>query len=146
MMVETVEFLGKVDLFKYLDKNGLEQLATQMHLMSLPEGHVISESDPADGLYIIKSGVARVTKSGEGAAGEAVLAILRQGNCFGEIGLIDGLPRSASVVAMGPLECYFLPRDAFLAALKEHHEVCLSLLPALAGMVRNANQWVAQLL
>jgi len=56
----------------------------------------------------------KVAKSAADNAGlEAVLDILRQGNSFCEIGLIDGLPRSANVVAIGPSVCYFLPQDAF---------------------------------
>ena len=74
----------------------------------------------------------------------AVLTILRQGNSFGEIGLIDGLPRSAGVSAMGTVECYFLPRAEFLAALEENPEIALGMLPALAAMVRNADQWIAR--
>ena len=105
------------------------------------------DNDAADGLYIVKSGMAKVTKSSADAAGvEAVLAILRKGNSFGELSLIDGLPRSANVAAMGPMECYFLPRDAFLLALKEAPEIALGMLPALASMVRSADQWVAQLI
>ena len=144
--METVEFLQKVDLFRNFERDALDRLAIQVRLVSLPEGYIIKEKDPADGLYIIRSGVARVTKSAEEGGTEAVLALLRQGNSFGEIGLIDGLPRSANVTAMEPMECYFLSRDAFLAVLEENHEMCRSLLPALATMVRNADQWVAQLL
>jgi len=143
---QTVEFLSKVDLFKEVKGESLERLAGQIRLVALSEGEIIfREDEPADGLYIIKSGMAKVTKwatESEGVA--AVLSILRQGNSFGEIGLIDGLPRSAGVSAMGPVECYFLPRAEFLAALEENPEIALGMLPALAAMVRNADQWVAQ--
>ena len=74
------------------------------------------------------------------------MAILQPGSCFGEIGLIDGLPRTATVTAMEPTWCYFLPRDAFLAALEENPQIAVGMLPALASMVRNADQWIAQLL
>ena len=145
-MQQTVEFLSNVDLFKELKGEALERLAGQVRLVALSEGEIFfREDEPADGLYIIKSGMAKATKwatESEGVA--AVLSILRQGNSFGEIGLIDGLPRSAAVSAMGPVECYFLPRTEFLAALEENPEIALGMLPALAAMVRNADQWVAQ--
>jgi len=146
--VETLDLLAKVDLFKRLEPGALERLATQVRLLSFPVGRVIiKDKDAPDGLYIIKSGMAKVTKGAAETAGlEAVLGILRQGNSFGELGLIDGLPRSAHVTAMGPMECYFLPRDAFLATLRENPEIALAMLPAVAAMVRNANQWVAQLI
>ena len=146
LLVDTVEFLGQVDFLKYMDKESLDYLASKMRLLSLPEGPVIRDKDPADGLYIIKSGVAGVTKSKEKGASEAVLAMLSPGKSFGEIGLIDGLPRTANVSAMGPMECYFLDRDTFLAALDEHPEIARGMLRGLATMVRNADQWIAQLL
>ena len=68
------------------------------------------------------------------------------GNSFGEISLIDGLPRSANVVALGPTVCYFLPRDALMLALRENLEIAFAVLPAVASMVRSSDQWVAQLI
>ncbi len=144
--METVEFLGSVDFFKHLKEDALGRLAGWMRLVCLPEGHIIKDTDPVDGLYIIQSGTAKVTKSAERWEAEAVLAILGPGSCFGEIGLIDGLPRSANVTAMEPTRCYFLPRDAFLQALEQNPEIAAGMLPALAAMVRNADQWIAQLL
>ena len=145
--METTEFFKGVDLFKYLSESQLERLQGLAVEVSFPEGNIIMDNDAADGLYIIKSGMAKVTKTASEASGvEAVLAILRPGNSFGEISLIDGLPRSANVAAMGPMVCYFLPRDAFLLALKEAPEIALGMLPALASMVRSADQWVAQLI
>ena len=111
-----------------------------------PKVPVIRDNDDADGLYIVKSGMLKVSKGSAETLGiEAVLAILRPGNSFGEISLLDGLPRSGNVVALGPTVCYFLPRDAFMLMLKETPEIAFALLPALASMVRSADQWVAQL-
>ena len=115
--------------------------------MSFPEGEIFKDNDVADGMYIIKSGMVKVTKSATDSAGvEAVLAILKLGNSFGELSLIDGLPRSANVVAMAPTVCYFLPREAFLLVLRENLEIAYVMLPALASMVRSSDQWVAQLI
>ena len=132
--METEEFLGKVNLFQRLDQRGLRRLAEQVRLIQIPEGHIIQDRDPVDGLYIVRSGTARVSKAAQRGEGEAVLA------------LIDGLPRSANVIALEPMECYFLGREAFLAALEQHPDMCLSLLPALATMVRTADRWIAELL
>ena len=93
------------------------------------------DSESIDGLYLIKSGAAKVTKSSENGQVEAVVAILREGNWFGEIGLIDGLPPSANVTAMQPMKCFFLPRNAFLEALNENPEIAVSMLPGLGSMV-----------
>ena len=114
MVTETKEFLSKVNLPQRLGQRGLQNLAEQVRLIQISEGHIIHDRDPVDGLYIVRSGNARVSKAAQRGEGEAVLALLEHGENFGEIALIDGLPRSASVIAMEPMECYFLGREAFL--------------------------------
>ena len=144
--METVEFLGNVDLFKHLDTDAKERLAARLRSIYLPDGHIIRDTDPVDGLYIIESGMVKVTKTAERWEAEAVLAILRPGNCFGEIGLIDGQARTANVVTMEPTRCLFLPRDAFFNTLEESPKIAVAMLPALASMVRNADEWIARLM
>ena len=141
---ETIEFLEKLPIFQHIGREALERLAQQMQVVPMQEGPVFKEKDEVLGLYIIKSGAAKVTKSAAGGGPEAVLAILSHGDSFGEIGLIDGLPASADVTAMQPMECYFLGRDVFLGALEEHPALAVGMLESLAGMVRNADEWVAR--
>ena len=134
------KFLANVELFKHLGPETLRKLASRVHLVTLPAGHVIRENEPTDGLYIIKSGIAKVTKPAAGGDLEVDLATLLQGESFGEIGLIDGLPRSANVTAIEPMTCYYLPRPVFLTAVSENPEIALGMLPAMAAMVRNADE------
>ena len=145
-----LKFLRGVELFSNIRDDVLTKLASETHLVHLPRGHLVRDTRrdtvSVDGLYILKSGIAKVTRSSQSWEAEAVLAILHRGQCFGEIGLIDGLPPSANVATMEPMECYFLPRDAFTAALQENPEIALGMLPALATMVRSADQWIAELL
>ena len=147
---EIMEFLRGVELFGHLKDDVLMHMADEAHLVYLQRGQLIRDTNrvPAsvDGLYIIKSGTAKVTKPSESRGSEAVLAILRPGHCFGEIGLIDGLPPSANVTAMESMECYFLPRGAFLQALRDNPEIAVGMLRGLSSMVRSADQWIAQLL
>ncbi len=127
----------------------LKRLAADTKLVYFPEGHLIRDTagkSDMDGLYVIKSGAAKVSTSSENGEVAAVIAILRDGNWFGEIGLLDGLPPSANVAAMSAMECFFLPRRAFLEALNENPEIAVSMLPSLGRMVRSADQWIAQLL
>ena len=144
------KFLRGVALFNNIDGDVLSKLASETRLIHLPRGHLVRDTRrdtvSVDGLYILKSGIAKVTRSSQSWEAEAVLAILHPGQCFGEIGLIDGLPPSANVATMEPMECYFLPRDAFTAALQENPQIALGMLPALANMVRSADQWIAELL
>jgi len=138
-------FLGEVEIFQHLGKATLDKLASRVRSVSLADGHIFKENEPTDGLYIITSGMVKVTKPAGTGEVEVDLATLTRGNFFGEIGLIDGLPRSANVTAMQPTECYFLPRPVFLTVLRESPEIVLALLPALTRMVRSADS-IAQTL
>ena len=145
-----LEFLADLPLFKHLKPDALNRLADQVRVIHFSDGHkirdVTRDTVPVDGLYIIKSGVAKVSKPSESWEAEAVLAILGKGSCFGEIGLLDGLPPSANVTALEPMECFFLARADFLSALEENPEIALGMLPGLSAMVRGADRWIAQLL
>ena len=142
---ERANFLAEVEIFQNLSKTTLERLASRVSSVSLADGHIFKENEPTDGLYIITSGMVGVTKPAGTGKAEVDLATLTRGDFFGEIGLIDGLPRSANVTAMQPTECYFLPRPFFLAVLRESPEIALSLLPTLTRMVRTADR-IAQTL
>lgn len=135
--------LASAPLFRDVGPDGLRALVTEMVLRSYPAGPIVKEDDVADGLYVIKTGKARVTKRAEKGIAEAVLALLGPGDAFGELGLIDGKPRSASVSVLQPIECYFLDRDTFLSVLDGNPRIAVAMLPALAAMVRYADRWVA---
>lgn len=153
--MESQASLGSTSLFRDVKPEALQRLSAQMKLKSFSGGTIVKENDASgDGLYVIKSGMARVTKRAEagmakgtkraeGGVAEAVLALLRPGDTFGELSLIDGQPRSATVSALQPVECYYLEREAFLQVLKTNPEIAVAMLPALATMVRSANRWVA---
>ena len=142
--VEPAGFLRELSIFQYVGSEAMRHLAGQMRLVSLKAGLVLRENDPVEGLYIIVSGTARVTKRTEGRGPEAVLAVLGRGESFGEIGLVDGLPHSASVAAVEPMECYFLGRDNFVTALRQDPKLARGLLAALASMVRGTDEWIAR--
>lgn len=86
--LDIVEFLGQVDLFKHLELETRQALASRMRMVYLLAGHIIRDNDPVDGLYIIESGRAKVIKASESGDTEAVLALLQTGSSFGEISLI----------------------------------------------------------
>ena len=85
--LDTAEFLGRVDLFKHLEPEILQELGSRMRMVYFLEGHIIQDNGPPGGLYFIESGMAKVTKAAERGEAEAVLAILKPGSSFGEISL-----------------------------------------------------------
>ena len=91
--------------------------------VSFPFGAVIvREGGPGDAFYVIVRGTARVVRSAEDGD-EVALNVLRAGDSFGEMALLAGTPRSATVRASGPLEAIRLDRGVFLALTRSNPEV-----------------------
>ncbi len=107
------EFLKEVDGFKNLTPNELTQIAehmTKRHYM--PGEIVIREGDTGHELFLVSEGAVTVERSG----GE--VARLGPGDFFGELALMSGAPRNATVVAADPVEAYVLGEDDFHAAIE----------------------------
>ena len=64
------------------------------------------------------------------------IALLKPGNCFGEMSILDGGPRSATAIALGPTETMTLTLDDFLAFLKEHSKVAMQIIGLLVRRLR----------
>ena len=83
-----------------------------------PGEYLFREGDPGDEMYLIQSGRIKVTK-GEGDE-ERVLAILKEGDFFGEMAVIDGSPRSANAIAIDHVRLTVIDREAFKRQLQEN--------------------------
>jgi HlyB family type I secretion system ABC transporter len=105
--------LGKLPLLEFLPAKVREQVARRFVRVSFAFGAVIvREGDPADALYVLLSGRARVVKRGD--TGEEIpLNILRAGDAFGEMALLEHSTRMATVRASGDVEALRLDRAAF---------------------------------
>lgn len=90
---------------------------------------VIRAGDPGDAFYVIVRGRA-------GVAGKELNRTLRLGDYFGEIALIDGGPRSATVIALDELQAIELPRTAFLELLAREPGLARKIMASLATRVR----------
>lgn len=127
--------LAGIDLFQGLNKRALKKLIGPGRRTAHPDGHeVIVEGASAIGFHLITSGEARVT------LGDTVGRTLRVGDYFGEISMIDGQPRSASVKALGPLETFAIHPDVFQTLLDEHPEFARRLLVLLCSRLREAEK------
>ena len=124
--------LAQVPLFSSLAPRHLKRLADLTEEQRYMEGsRVVREGDIGDTFYVILEGEAKVTSR----AGRVVNR-LRPGDFFGEISLLDGRPRTASVVAGTPLTMLALPRNAFLKMIRQEPEVGAKLLSYAASMLR----------
>jgi|SRR5581483_9231803 len=123
--------LATVDLFSALSKRELKRLASGARDVRHADGHrVIDEGGKALGFHFILEGSADVV------AKDGHKATLHAGDYFGEMSLIDGSPRSASVVANGPLRTLSLDSSTFNALLDEHPEAARAVMKALTRRLR----------
>ena len=137
--------LGEVPLFAGLPAPALDELARASRPRRYPAGQVLwSEGDPGDALLVLEEGRVRVSRFTP-AGGEAVLAVVEAPAALGELALLDGAPRDATVTAQGPVAVRLVPRAAFLALLRREPAVVEGLLAALAGWVRLGNRRHADL-
>jgi CRP-like cAMP-binding protein len=131
--------LADVPLFARLSPEVLDELAQVSRTRTYPAGQVIwNEGDPGDALLVLEEGQIRVTRTTGGGV-EVVLAVNDAPAALGELALLDGEPRSASVIAQRPVKVRFIPRTAFLALLRREPAAVEGLLHTLAAMVRAGN-------
>ncbi|TXG86385.1 MAG: cyclic nucleotide-binding domain-containing protein [Rhodocyclaceae bacterium] len=123
----------------------LEQIAGVAAHRKVSRGTVIVRSgDPTDSLYILINGSARVMNSDEEGR-EVILSILGPGDFFGEMGLIDGSPRSADVVAAESCELLVISKADFKRCLQENFEVALNIMKRLVERLREADRKIESL-
>ncbi len=109
-----IKTLRKVELFSQMNETELHALAERLKFSPFAKGNIVARQgdDRSHWLYIIIKGEAEVYL--EMASGERrVLSTLGKGDFFGEMGLMTGAPRSASVIAKSNVECYRLDKEAF---------------------------------
>jgi CRP/FNR family transcriptional regulator, cyclic AMP receptor protein len=98
--------------------------------------------DPGDGCYRIEKGLLKVSiVSASGA--ERILAFLGPAGIVGELAVLDGLPRSATVVALRDSDLLFVSKSKFDACAKRHPELYQHLLMLLASRLRETNDIIA---
>jgi CRP-like cAMP-binding protein len=124
--------LAQVPLFSGLPPRFLKRLADRMEEHRYMEGaRVVRHGDTGDSFYVILEGEARV----EDPSGRAVNRLL-PGEFFGEISLLDGGPRTATVVAETPLKTLVLARRDFRELIGSEPEVAVRLLRHASSMLR----------
>src|SRR5439155_26089186 len=106
---------------------------------SLAEREVLFQAgDAADGCYRLEQGLLKISITSP-QGDERILTILGPGSIVGELAIIDGLPRSATVVAIRDCKLSFISREAFLSCLREYPEIYSDLVSPLVSRPREAD-------
>ena len=126
-----VDRLSRVPLFQGLGKGELQFLASRVDEVSLTPGQtVIREGQPTGAFFIIVTGHAQVTRK------EKQAVRLGPGEFFGEIGMLDNGPATATVVAEDPVEALVLSHAQFRDAIKGNDKLALQVIAAMAERLR----------
>jgi len=137
--------LRNVPLFAVLTENQLELLTSVVSRKSFPRSTtIIAAGDMTDSLYVIISGRLKVMMTDDDG-GEVILAILGPNEFFGEMGLLDDAPRSASVVAIEPCELLSLSKKDFKKCMAENFEMTMTVLRGIVKRLREADKKIGSL-
>jgi CRP/FNR family cyclic AMP-dependent transcriptional regulator len=137
--------LKAVPLFATLPEEQLRMLTTMVTRRSATRNTTImSSGDATDSLYIVLSGRLKVMMS-DSEGKEVILAILGPGEFFGEMGLIDDEPRSASVVSIEPCELLSIAKRDFKRVIAENSEMAMAVMRGLVRRLREADRKIGSL-
>ncbi len=135
--------MARDTLFSVLPPNLTEGLIARARSVSLaPDQTLFRCGDPCDGCYHVIEGLLKVTAVLPSER-ERILAILGSGGFIGELSLVDGAPRSASVIAIRPSKLYFIARPAFDAFAAAHPEIYRYIADLLARRLRDNSATLA---
>lgn len=131
--------LAGIELFSELTETELQEIAALAQTRSAPtDTTIFHEGDPADSIFLVVGGrVKVVTTSSDGK--EFILSVLGAGQVFGEMGLLEAAPRSASVVSITEVELLVIKRDDFDHLLTLSPGISRKLMAILSRRLRRAN-------
>ncbi len=137
--------LRNVPMFASFSDDPLRVLAAVVTRKSAARGAtIISAGDPTDSLYIVISGRLKVMMS-DAEGKEVILSILGSGEFFGEMGLIDESPRSASVVAIEACELLCIHKRDFNRCLADNFDMAMEVMRGLVRRLREADRKIGSL-
>lgn len=139
------DFLLRVPIFSELSKETLDKIEKVGQRKKFNKGEIILlEDDAGTALFIIINGKVKVSRSSNDGK-EVILTILNADDFFGEMAILDGQKRSATVSAIEPSELFVIQRDDFINLLYAHPEISIVLLQELTRRLRNADMKIKSL-
>jgi CRP-like cAMP-binding protein len=139
MTEKAPKLLTEIELFSELNESELQEVAAHAQIRNVPNDTTIFyEGDPADAVYVVVNGrVKVVTTSTDGK--EFILTVLGAGQVFGEMGLLETAPRSASVITITEVELMTIKRDDFDRLIENRPSISRKLMAILSRRLRRAN-------
>jgi CRP/FNR family cyclic AMP-dependent transcriptional regulator len=130
-MSAVIDHMRRVPLFRGMPTSALETVADRASETTFEDGESVTrEGDPGDTFYIVIDGRLKVSQHG------TLVRELGPGDFLGEISLVDGGPRTATVTADGPVQALVIRRADFLEMVEWDSAVRLGVLTALTERIR----------
>jgi CRP/FNR family cyclic AMP-dependent transcriptional regulator len=124
-------------IFRYMTQNDISKVVSDLRPYRFEKGNtVVRYNEPADGLYLVGSGLL-IANQYSSSGLEVGYRIVRPGSYTGELGAIDGLPRSANLVCIEPAVIYHLAQRFFDAAIHKTPGFSRAILEDAASMIRS---------
>ncbi len=140
-----INFLKLVPLFASLNDDELDVIVRLSSKVKYPKNKIIFiENEEGNELYIIIKGSIKIARISEGGE-EMVLAILKEGDFFGDMSLLDGKPRSATVFSNEDSELMLISGKNFEKVIEKHPRIALKLLKELTSRLRKADDLIGNL-
>jgi CRP/FNR family transcriptional regulator, cyclic AMP receptor protein len=144
-MAEELVFLQNVPIFNELNNVELEKIAALGIRKQYKKGSIVLlEEETGAALFVIASGKVKIARMDDDGR-EVILSILGESDFFGEMAILDGLTRSANVVATSKTELFMIHRKDFLGLLTEYPSVAIALLRELTARLRKADAQIKSL-
>ncbi len=144
-MSDSSDFLLYVPIFSDLPEETIEKISQVGFRRTYKKDNIILMEDEVGGaLFIIVNGKVKVTRTSNDGR-EVILNILTESDIFGEMALLDGQTRSATVSALENSELFIIQRNQFLEFLKEHPEISIALMQELSKRLRSADMQIKSL-
>jgi CRP/FNR family transcriptional regulator, cyclic AMP receptor protein len=143
--IDKPALLRRAGIFAELADEDVESLAKLARVAVYPAGDEIIEEgaefdEETDGIFVVVDGAVEVRTGTQDGNEGRLLVKLGPGEFFGEMALLDGRPRSASVTATEETQCLVLHRWDFLRELRRNPEIAVAMLSVLSGRIRATNE------
>lgn len=134
------DLLANIPLFEGLSAGDLDIVAQRVRPRRYKDGStIIRKDDPGVALYVIVSGKIKIHNEAPDGT-DCIIAILSDGDFFGDLSMIDGGARSADASALAPSELLMLTRDDLLDILERYPRIMRCLLVTIAGRLRRTTE------
>lgn len=143
--MEKIELLQSVSIFWDLNEDELGHIADKMVAKHFENGnYIFLEDSEGEQCFFVLEGSVKVTRLSKDGR-EVILAMLNEGEFFGEMSLLDGESRSANVIALEKTKVLTLDRNDFIAVVNDYPQIAVQLLKELARRLRKSDRQIASL-